>query len=84
MNAVCHRIEQLARMALDGSVHFRGRAARFELDCPGDTLIVRGSVPSFYLKQVLQETLKTLEGVARVENCVEVVSSVGLSSVRNR
>jgi hypothetical protein len=84
VNGVRHRIEYVAHMALDRSLHFRGRASRFKFDSSEDTLVVRGSVPSYYLKQVLQETLKTLDGVGRVENCVEVVSADGLSSVRDR
>ena len=48
-----------------------------------DVLTVRGCVPTFYLKQVLQTMLKELNGVGRVDNQVDVVCSSGLSSVRN-
>jgi hypothetical protein len=41
-------------------------------DKEGQTLIVRGEVPTFYLKQLLQETLRALPGVARVDNQVNV------------
>jgi hypothetical protein len=37
-------------------------------------------VPSFYLKQVLQELLRNIAQVDRIENDVAVVSSTGLSS----
>jgi hypothetical protein len=43
---------------------------------------VRGRVPSFYLKQVLQTILMRVEGVGVVDNQVDVVSCDGLSSVR--
>ena len=42
----------------------------FESD--GQTLIVRGAVPTFYLKQILQEALRELPGIARVDNQVDV------------
>ena len=45
-------------------------------------LTLRGCVPSFYLKQVLQELMRGIEQVNRIENDVAVVSSTGLSSER--
>ena len=47
-------------------------------------LILRGRVPSFYLKQVLLTLLRDLEGVEHIDNQVEVISATGLSSVRAR
>jgi hypothetical protein len=47
-------------------------------------LTLCGSVPSFYLKQVLQERLRHIEHVTQIRNEVEVVSSTGLSSVPPR
>jgi hypothetical protein len=38
----------------------------------GATLVVRGAVPTFYLKQLLQEALREIPGVARVDNQVDV------------
>jgi hypothetical protein len=38
----------------------------------GGTLVVRGAVPTFYIKQVLQEALREVPGVARIDNQVEV------------
>ena len=43
-------------------------------------LVLRGRVPSFYLKQVLQTLLRDLTCVAQIDNRVDVVSSSGLSS----
>jgi hypothetical protein len=45
-------------------------------------LTLRGCVPSFYLKQILQERLRGIEHVKQIENEVDVVSSTGVSSVR--
>ena len=43
-------------------------------------LTLSGCVPSFYLKQMLQELLRGIEHVERLQNDVDVVSSTGLSS----
>lgn len=55
-----------------------------EIDCKfcSGVLTLRGRVPSFYLKQILQSILKDVPGVRRIDNRVDVVSSAGLSSVR--
>jgi hypothetical protein len=45
-------------------------------------LKVSGRVPTFYLKQILQSRLANIAGVQWVDNQVDVVSSVGLSTVR--
>jgi hypothetical protein len=52
--------------------------------CEEEILIVRGSVPTFYLKQILQTVLKDIEGVRQIENQVQVVSAAGLSGVSKR
>jgi hypothetical protein len=75
-------VEQQACELLSQHPHFRGRAGSFEYECREDVLIVRGCVPTFYLKQVLQTVLKDVEGVASIENRVDVISSYGVSSVR--
>ncbi len=45
-------------------------------------LTLRGKVPSFYLKQMLQEFVRGIEHVVKIDNQVDVVCSNGLSSVR--
>jgi hypothetical protein len=74
-------IEQRAHELLSNHTHFRGRAGRFQYEYREEVLIVRGLVPSFYLKQVLQTALMELDGVSQIDNRVDVVSSHGLSSV---
>jgi hypothetical protein len=37
------------------------------------TLVIKGSVSSYYLKQMAQETLKGLRGARKLVNQVEVV-----------
>jgi osmotically-inducible protein OsmY len=37
-------------------------------------LILRGCVPSYYLKQIAQQAVASLEGVERIDNQIEVIS----------
>jgi hypothetical protein len=60
---------------------FHGRVERFEISEDDWVLSVRGQVPSFYLKQVLQDALRNAAGNRRIVNRVDVVCSDGLSSV---
>ncbi len=70
------------RSHLAQSCHFTRHWREIDCDFRGGVLTLRGRVPSFYLKQVLQSILKDVSGVRRVDNRVDVVSSGGLSSVR--
>jgi hypothetical protein len=74
-------VESQARVLLESHAHFRGRAKMFEFDYCAGMLTVRGAVPSYYLKQMLQCALSNLEGVRVVENNVTVMS-VEFVSVR--
>ena len=60
--------------------HFRGRADTFEFECNANVLVIRGCVPTFYLKQLLQDALKQLEGVQRIDNLVDVFVPEALRS----
>lgn len=75
------KVEQCAQSLINAHPYFRGRASQFEFVCRGEVLVVRGLVPTFYLKQVLQTLLKKLEGVRLVDNQVTVVSPDGLSGL---
>jgi hypothetical protein len=74
------KIEQRACDIVDRHCHFQRRASQFEFQYEENILIVRGSVPTFYLKQLLQSALRDLDGVLAIDNQVQVVSSQGLSS----
>jgi hypothetical protein len=43
-------------------------------DCRGGVLVLRGRLPSYYLKQVAQEAVVRLEGVERIDNQIQVVT----------
>jgi osmotically-inducible protein OsmY len=42
----------------------------------GGVLILRGCVPSYYLKQIAQQAVASLDGIERIDNQIEVVSPV--------
>jgi hypothetical protein len=73
-------VEELARQRLSESCpyafYFRCIAFQFQ----DGVLMLRGRVPTFYLKQMLQSWLKDLDGVREIDNRVDVVSATGLSS----
>src|SRR5690348_9431275 len=71
-------IEQKARAIIESHSHFIGRARLFDFDYHDDVLLVRGSVPTYYLKQLLQHALRELDGVRRVDNRVSVAAADGL------
>ena len=77
-------IEQVARewIAENCPYHYYFRHVEFEFY--KGVLTLHGRVHSFYLKQVLQSVLQELPEIERVDNHVEVVNPVGLSSVRPR
>ncbi len=45
-------------------------------------LVLSGCLPTYYLKQVAQETVAHLDGVERIENRIEVVSTSQRSTYR--
>jgi hypothetical protein len=71
-------IEQQAQALLCQHPHFRGREVNFAYEYREDVLIVRGRVPTYYLKQVLQTVLKEVSGVTHIDNRVNVISSDGV------
>jgi hypothetical protein len=73
-----------ARKELNGHLHFRGRVDGFQFEHRDGVLTVRGSVPSFYLRKLLERVLRRVDGVHVVDNQVDVVCCDGLSSVRSR
>lgn len=40
----------------------------------GGVLVLRGCLPSYYLKQVAQEAVASVEGVGRIDNQIQVVT----------
>jgi hypothetical protein len=48
-------------------------------DCRGGVLVLRGCLPSYYLKQVAQEAVARLDGVQAVDNQIVVVTPASRS-----
>jgi hypothetical protein len=82
----------MVRLPLPAPIEERARQRLLE-NCPyvfyfkcvtfqfkGGVLTVRGRVPTFYLKQIVQTRLRDLDGVRQIDNQVDVVSATGLST----
>ena len=58
--------------ALEQNPHLAGRSLRFEAEQGRVTL--RGTVHSYYQKQMAQEALREIDGIAQIYNELEVVA----------
>lgn len=72
----------LARQFLERHPHFRGRITNVNIEQQGRSLVLTGRLPTFYLKQLVQEAVRRVPGVQHVYNQIDVVSAHGVSSVR--
>ena len=75
-------LSAVARNYLESHPHFRGRVNDVAIDHEGKTLFLTGRLPTFYLKQLVQEAVRHVPGVQQVRNLIDVVSADGVSSVR--
>jgi hypothetical protein len=71
-----------ARQQLERHPHFRGRIRGVNIKQEGRNLYLSGRLPTFYLKQLVQEAVRHVPGVDFVYNEIDVVSADGVSSVR--
>jgi hypothetical protein len=80
----CERLDlsTLARQQLEHHPHFRGRMNDVFIEHQGRTLFLKGRLPTFYLKQMVQEAVRHVPGVHEVRNLIDVISAEGVSSVR--
>jgi hypothetical protein len=60
------------REALNRHPHFYGRADRFQFELSEGVLVVTDTVPTYYLRQLLQGALTKMSEV-RIDNRVDVV-----------
>jgi osmotically-inducible protein OsmY len=58
--------------ALEQNPHLPGRSLRFEMEQGKITL--KGTVCSYYQKQMAQEALREFDGIAEIHNELEVVA----------
>ena len=73
-------LTSLARQSLELHPHFRGRMSALSIEQQGRTLCVTGRLPTFYLKQLVQETIRHIPGVQRIHNEIAVINAAGISS----
>jgi hypothetical protein len=73
------RVHETVRQRIDGC-SYKFIFSKVTWDYHDGQLVLRGCVPSFHLKQMLQELLRDIEQVTQITNSVDVVSSTGLSS----
>lgn len=74
-------LTDLARRKLEQHPHFHGHTSALRIEQRGSTLCLSGRLPSFYLKQLVQEALLGLPGVREVDNAIDVINPAGVSSV---
>jgi hypothetical protein len=75
-------LSAVARQQLERHPHFRGRVNALTIDQHGKTLYLAGQLPTFYLKQLVQEVVRRLPGVQNIHNEIDVISPYGVSSER--
>ncbi|MCA9169849.1 MAG: BON domain-containing protein [Planctomycetales bacterium] len=61
----------LVRQTIDGS-QLQAWSRAIDVKCEQGTATLRGTLPSFYYKQLLQTLIRDLPGIKRVDNFVEV------------
>ena len=65
--SLADRVDQ----AIQTSPYVNARMLRFETD--GKRVVLRGSVNSYFHKQMAQEAVRRVAGVEQIENCLEVL-----------
>jgi hypothetical protein len=75
MNVATDSTLSRIRERLEDHPHFRGRTHLLQIEAIGSSVVVSGRLPTFHLKQLLQEAIRTIPGVAHIDNCVDVIFS---------
>jgi hypothetical protein len=70
-------VEEAYKRLSNGSHYF---LRRILCEYDDGTLFISGKVPSYYRKQLVHSRLRGIEGVARVDDQIQVISPTGLSS----
>jgi hypothetical protein len=69
---VAENVKRTVRKCLSTSPAYAYTFEKIEICFSDGILTLRGQLPSFYLKQVLQTLLRDVEGVVRIDNRVDV------------
>ncbi|MCH7689254.1 MAG: BON domain-containing protein [Planctomycetes bacterium] len=67
-----HDLSDLLSNALARNPYFANRNVRIEL--LEDEIVLKGSVNTYYLKQLAQESVRSLKSAERIRNEIEVIS----------
>lgn len=62
----------MIRERLEQHPSFRGRSSLLGIESAGGSIVLSGRLPSYYLRQLLQEAVMALPEVANVDNRVDV------------
>ena len=63
----------LMRERLERHPHFRGRSALLEIELIEETIVLSGRLPTYYLRQLLQEVIRLSPAVPMIDNRVTVM-----------
>jgi len=61
------------RERLEQHPHFRGRASLVQIELVEGTIVLSGRLPSYHLKQLLQEAIRLMPDVTDIDNRVLVM-----------
>lgn len=70
MQQIDNTLEDRVQTAIDASPYLTGRKLRFETE--EGRVIIRGVVDTYFQKQMAQEALRRVTGIAQIENDLEV------------
>ena len=71
MSASTNSLESLVSVAIERHPHLKRRKLHFETH--SGRVVLRGTVSSYYQKQMAQEAVRRLQGVEGIDNHLEVV-----------
>ncbi len=74
MSASISNLESLVSLAIERHPHLKRRKVHFETHA--GRVVLRGTVNSYYQKQMAQEAVRRLQGVEGVDNQLEVEWSI--------
>ena len=63
----------LIQERLEQDPQFHGRTSLLRVEQISGSIVVSGRLPTYYLKQLLQEVVRRIPGVEQIENRVEVL-----------
>ncbi len=75
---ISNRLTRISQQRIKSSKYSAVRSIQCEVR--EGILYLSGQVSSYYLKQLAQEAVRSIEGVGRISNCVEVAYSGPLST----